>query len=66
MSFRTVEVTTRRRTGAGEYDSTTTALLCEADGAYTDPETGKMVTTYPPGYAWGYEPQKNIRVKGGS
>jgi hypothetical protein len=31
-----------------------------------DPETGAKITKYPPGYAMGTYPQKNVSVKGGS
>jgi len=35
-------------------------------GKYKDPETGAKVTKYPPGYAIGTHPPRNVTVKGGA
>jgi hypothetical protein len=60
MKFKTVHV--KRGWGQADID----VQVPEPSGKYEDPETGAKVTTYPPGYAMGTGPQRNIHVKGGS
>jgi hypothetical protein len=60
VKFKTVTV--KRGYGHPAYEM----QVPEAIGTETDAETGATVTKYPPMYAFGAGPQKNIHVKGGS